>query len=481
MLLDEKLSGYIKSDIYPFHMPGHKRRPLADWNPYQMDITEIDGFDDLHRAKEILAEAQMRAARLYGAKKTFYLVNGSTCGILAAICTASKRRKRILIARNCHRSVYHAVYLQELDADYLYPCMTKTGIPGQIPPEEVKARLEEAERNKTIEEIGAVVITSPTYEGVVSDIRRIAEIVHAYGIPLIVDEAHGAHFGFSEAFPKSAVRLGADLVIQSLHKTLPSFTQTALLHLCTNRVDENEAARYLDIFETSSPSYLFMAGMEACIHLLAEKGNLLFSAYQKRLSDFYRRMEKLHYLKVIQRPDFSSEEAYDLDLSKICISTDASNLTGKELYDLLLEQYRLQLEMVSGGYVVALSGIMDTDEGFSRLGKALIEIDASLSPADQKKKERIAAAGNLYTRQERVCGIAGAQDAPKKTLPLSDAEGEICASYVYLYPPGIPILVPGERITGEFLSKIRGCRHLGLEVYGLASNYDYGIEVVNFS
>lgn len=478
-MLDEKLANYIRSDIYPFHMPGHKRQPFTNWNPYQMDITEIEGFDNLHHAKEILLDAQMRAAHLYGVKRSFYLVNGSTCGILAAICATTERRKRILIARNCHKSVYHAVYLQELSVDYLYPYITDVGILGQISPDALKKQLEAADRNGTIREVAAVVITSPTYEGVVSDIRQLAEIVHTYGILLIVDEAHGAHFGFSEYFPVSAVSLGADIVIQSLHKTLPSFTQTALLHICTDRTNEHEIARYLDIFETSSPSYLFMAGIEACVHMLEEEGEVLFRKYGKRLKDFYHQMEKLHYLKVMQKSDFSPEEAYDIDMSKICISTDASNMTGKELYDLLLDKYGLQMEMVSGGYVLALSSIMDTDKGFERLKEALLEIDAGLVPADREKRDCFIKMGKLYTGQERVCGIAEAQDAPRKALSLADAKGEICASYVYLYPPGIPIIVPGERITDQFISAIRNCGHLGLEIFGLTS--DQGIEVVNFS
>ena len=219
--LDQKLTEYGKSDIYPFHMPGHKRRKFDFPNPYEIDITEIDGFDNLHHAEEILKEAQQRAADLYGAQRSFYLINGSTCGILAAVSACTQKHDKILMARNCHKAVYHAVFLKELQAEYLYPKVNDYGIQGQITPEQVEdAFLKHPD-------ITAVLITSPTYEGVVSDVAGIAKIAHAHGVPLIVDEAHGAHFGFSEGFPKEAGKEGADLVIMSLHNTLPSFKQTA--------------------------------------------------------------------------------------------------------------------------------------------------------------------------------------------------------------------------------------------------------------
>ena len=244
-MLEQKLNELEQSDIYPFHMPGHKRAFLPFANPYAIDITEIEGFDNLHHATGILQEAQQKAADLYGAKKTYYLVNGSTCGLLAAISAAVPRGGKILVARNCHKAVYHAMYLRQLVPVYLYPEDTAYGIQGQVTPQMVRKQLEQTP------DIRAVVITSPTYDGVVSDVQNIADIVHAYGIPLIVDEAHGAHFGFSPEFPENATRLGADAVIMSVHKTLPAFTQTALLHLCSDRIAEKKGIDF-DKADTSS-------------------------------------------------------------------------------------------------------------------------------------------------------------------------------------------------------------------------------------
>ena len=227
----ERLTEYAGSDAYPFHMPGHKRR-------------EIDGFDNLHHAEGILKDAMDEAAAIYGTDRSWYLVNGSTCGILSAVFATTENGGKILTARNCHKAVYHAICLNRLEAEYLYPEeITEFGINGGIRAEDVRKALEKdamhcagnsGDVRGKITKIQAVLITSPTYEGVVSDIRAIADAAHEYGIPLIVDEAHGAHLEYADqchSFPKSALEYGADIVIQSLHKTLPCFTQTAILHV----------------------------------------------------------------------------------------------------------------------------------------------------------------------------------------------------------------------------------------------------------
>jgi len=254
--LYSKLMAYGNSDVYPFHMPGHKRNKKFD-EFYKMDITEIEGFDNLHHPESIILEAEQRAAHLFGAEETFFLVNGSTSGILAAISSISKEGSTVLVARNSHKSVYHGIYLNNLKVTYLIPdVIEEFDINGGIDPEEVRICME---HNK---EIAGVIITSPTYDGVVSDIRKIADIVHEYGIPLIVDEAHGAHFPLWDEAPESAISCGADMVIHSLHKTLPSLTQTALLHVNGNIVDRDKIRRFLGIYQSSSPSYVLMASID---------------------------------------------------------------------------------------------------------------------------------------------------------------------------------------------------------------------------
>ena len=312
----ERLTEYAGSDAYPFHMPGHKRREIPDGipggfpDPYGIDITEIDGFDNLHHAEGILKDAMDEAAAIYGADRSWYLVNGSTCGILSAVFATTENGGRILTARNCHKAVYHAICLNRLEAEYLYPEeITEFGINGGIRAEDVRKALEKdamrcagnsGDVRGKITKIQAVLITSPTYEGVVSDIRAIADAAHEYGIPLIVDEAHGAHLEYAvqcHSFPKSALEYGADIVIQSLHKTLPCFTQTAILHVKGKLVDQDRVSRYLSMFQTSSPSYLLWLGWSGASGIWMGTEEMGWSGMRKDWSTLWSGWKDFRYLR----------------------------------------------------------------------------------------------------------------------------------------------------------------------------------------
>ena len=303
-LLINRLAAYARSDMYPFHMPGHKRRTGPEdffmnscvdsfTNPFAVDITEIEGFDNLHHPEGILKDSMKWAADVYGADQTYYLINGSTGGILAAVCGSVPRGGRILVSRNCHKSVYHGICLNQLKTSYVYPQEIEgLGIQGGITAEDVDRML-----NRYMD-TQAVLIVCPTYDGIVSDIEAIARIVHRAGLPLIVDEAHGAHFRYDAMFPASALDLGADVVIQSVHKTLPSLTQTALLHIKCNRpdggcyADRERIDRYIHMVQSSSPSYVLMASIENSI-------------YQMEQTDMAPYGKQLHKL----RPETGSDEA----------------------------------------------------------------------------------------------------------------------------------------------------------------------------
>ena len=305
----EKLKKYGASDYYPLHMPGHKRNTAHFAEPFSIDITEIDGFDNLFHAEEILLEAQQRAAQLYHSDETFYLVNGSTCGLLSAISASVPRGGRILMSRNSHKASYHAAFLNGLHVTYLYPEADMVrGINGSIRPEQVQEALLQHP------DICAVLITSPTYDGVVSDIKAIAELAHRAGAVLIVDEAHGAHFAMHDSFPKSALALGADLVINSIHKTLPSMTQTALLHVQGERVDRRRLKKYLGIYQSSSPSYVLMAGMDACVCLMAEQKQELFDCFISRLEKMRASLGQMKYLHLVTGKE-AELYAFDFDRS----------------------------------------------------------------------------------------------------------------------------------------------------------------------
>ena len=498
----ERLTEYAGSDAYPFHMPGHKRREIPDGipggfpDPYGIDITEIDGFDNLHHAEGILKDAMDEAAAIYGTDRSWYLVNGSTCGILSAVFATTENGGKILTARNCHKAVYHAICLNRLEAEYLYPEeITEFGINGGIRAEDVRKALEKdamrcagnsGDVRGKITKIQAVLITSPTYEGVVSDIRAIADAAHEYGIPLIVDEAHGAHLEYADqchGFPKSALEYGADLVIQSLHKTLPSFTQTAILHVKGKLVDQDRVSRYLSMFQTSSPSYLFMAGMERCIRYMDGDGRNEMIRYEKRLERFMERMEGLQVLEVLDREICGKYRTVaGWDPSKIVVSTmRAEDFHGEELAETLRRKYHLEMEMTAPEYVIAMTSLMDTEEGFERLGTALLEIDGALrhcvEPEQQKEKgeskERERCETPEVTESKvlhpvRRMLICEAMNADMERTALQDTVGKVSAEFVYLYPPGIPIIAPGEVFTDAIVEKIVAYKAAGLLVQGPA-------------
>jgi arginine/lysine/ornithine decarboxylase len=358
--LEAELNRYAASDAYPFHMPGHKRRGDES---HRLDITEIDGFDNLHEPEGIILEEMQNAAAFYRTRTTYFSVNGSTCAILAAISAAVKKGGTLLTERGAHISVYHAAYLRELNLKFIdYPDQEET---KDLTPD-------------------AVLITSPSYEGCVKDIRYWAEYAGKRGIPLIVDEAHGAHFSLHPSFPESAVRLGADLVIQSLHKTLPAMTQTALLHQVTDKVDARLIKRFLDVYETSSPSYVLLSSITSCIHLLMNPYNDLMERYAASLRGLRERLSMLSHLHLAGGTDCMLKSNMELppykkgtkmDPGKLVMTTGESSLDGAGLYDLVRTKYRLQPEMKAPGYVLFMTSPFDTAEGFERLLEALTELD----------------------------------------------------------------------------------------------------------
>lgn len=491
----ERLTEYAGSDAYPFHMPGHKRREITDGipggfpDPYGIDITEIDGFDNLHHAEGILKDAMDEAAAIYGTDRSWYLVNGSTCGILSAVFATTENGGKILTARNCHKAVYHAICLNRLEAEYLYPEeITEFGINGGIRAEDVRKALEKdamhcagnsGDVRGKITKIQAVLITSPTYEGVVSDIRAIADAAHEYGIPLIVDEAHGAHLEYADqchSFPKSALEYGADIVIQSLHKTLPCFTQTAILHVKGKFVDQDRVSRYLSMFQTSSPSYLFMAGMERCIRYMDGDGRNEMVRYEKRLERFMERMEGLQVLEVLDREICGKYRTVaGWDPSKIVVSTmRAEDFHGEELAETLRRKYHLEMEMTAPEYVIAMTSLMDTEEGFERLGTALLEIDGALRRRTESGRKEKAASETPEGLESKLSHpvrrmlICEAMDADTERTAFQDTVGKVSAEFVYLYPPGIPIIAPGEVFTDAIVEKIMAYKAAGLLVQGPA-------------
>ena len=468
----EKLKEYGKSDMYPFHMPGHKRERIDFPNPFQIDITEIEGFDNLHHPQGILKDAMEKASKIYGSDKSWFLVNGSTGGILSAVCGLTRRGGTIIMSRNCHKSAYHGIFLNELHAEYIYPqYIPKFGIQGGIFPEDVEKAL------KKQPDTQAVFIVSPTYEGIVSDIKRISQVVHRYGIPLIVDDAHGAHFPFAcqGEFPESALNLGADVVIQSLHKTLPSFTQTGIMHWKRGYADEKRIERYLQIYQSSSPSYLFMGGIDWCIeNMVRDKGKRLH-LLAERLQNIRSRAEKFKNIRIPGKELSGKFGVYDVDLSKLVLSVKGTNIDGERLSELLRNRYHLEMEMSNTDYVLAMTSAFDREEGFERLFKALKEIDKEISP---EKKAFLEMEKGFPWPEKAYMKIHQAWNNQTDKMPIEDAEGRISGEFVYIYPPGIPVIVPGERLDRKIIEFIQNYKAKNLPVQGLKDREAEYIETV---
>lgn len=381
------------------------------------------------------------------------------------------------MSRNCHKAAYHGVFLNRLRVEYIYPQIIEGfGIQGGLVPEDVENVL------KTDHDIQAVLVVSPTYDGIVSDVEKIVEICHGCGIPLIVDEAHGAHFRYHKGFPVSALDLGADVVIQSLHKTLPAFTQTSILHVKGDLVDRERLEHYLQIFQSSSPSYLFMAGMERCLKFMEEKTEM--TGGRSRMDQFYHRLVELRKelgamkrLRLLEEDSKGKNGVYDLDISKVIISARGTGINGEELGEWLRREYHLEMEMCAAEYVTAITTVMDTEEGLRRLRNALLEIDGKLS--DRVESQDCGKKNQRYElKPETVMSIADGWEQADKKISLEDSVGRISGEYIYLYPPGIPFVVPGEKISQEVVDLVKRYQKCGYSVQGMADQNCKEIRVV---
>ena len=456
--LYEALERYAGLGVRAMHMPGHKRnasraRYLTALGA-RLDITEIDGFDNLHDPKGLLKDAMARAARLWGSERAFFLVNGSTCGILAGIRAATEPGDRVIVARNSHQSVYHALELMDLDACYLLPEYDRAlGAYGSVAPDAVERALDECPSARL------VVVTSPTYEGAVSDIAAISRLTHARGVPLMVDEAHGAHLGFSPSFPPGAVAAGADIAVQSLHKTLPSLTQTAIAHV-GGLIDPERFQAQLDIFETSSPSYLLMASIDGCVRLIEREGKEAFARWAKELDAFDRAARGLTHLSLPGHGAPSGLMAHAFDRSKILISTRGADITGPRLSEALRARYSIELEMAACDHALAMTGLIEPDGALQALAGALLEIDRELAPSAEGEPFEAPAI------PERALPIARATRMPREAAPLAESLGRVSAQYAWAYPPGVPLIAPGERVDRRFLQEARRCADAGVPLKG---------------
>ncbi len=445
MTLFDELSGYARSGAVPMHMPGHKRNTAAfPWlkGLAERDITEIQGFDDLNDPRGVFRETERAAARLWGAGESIALVGGSTLGILASVLSVLEGGGELLMCRASHRSVYHAAQLAGARTRYLTPRTDRTfGIPLSVTPDEVARALD------SFPGVGLVCVTSPTYEGVISDTAGIARECRRRGVPLLVDQAHGAHLGFGGFLAGAAPH--ADLTVQSLHKTLPSLTQTALLHVNGGLVDPEKVRRYVGMLQSSSPSYLLSGSVDGCVAWLAQAGEKAAEEWLGALRAFRQGAGELRNIRLWE----SGGEVFDLDPSKL-LFTCGGDLGGR-----LRRDFGIEPEYARGALTLCMTGMGDTRESLGLLLDSLLSLDRELAPAGA-----LPLPPSPLPRQ--VMTVREAMTRPGALLPLREALGHAAGEYAWAYPPGIPCLVPGEIVDGGVLEALKAsgdlrftCKH----------------------
>ncbi len=451
-LMDHAAGGSVS-----FHMPGHKGSAFFERHGYgeflrriaDCDITEIPGADNLFHADGILRDTAEKYAQIYGVKRSFLLVNGTSCGLIAGILASVPRGGKLIMARNSHKSVYNALRLGDIKPLYVYPSVVEgLGISGPVAASDIAAALEGNP------DASAVILPNPDYYGVCSDLAAIAKIVHEHGKVLIADQAHGAHLKMMEGcgdLPLSAETAGADIVVGSTHKTLGSFTQSAVLNLCSDRVEESDLEDKLQMIESSSPSYILMASLDIAATIIEEKGEEIFPQWLRSLDRFYDDIQKVPGISAVQRPF--------LDRTKILLDSGKLGLTGAQMERKLME-HGIYPELTSGTLVMCMTGIGTTAEHLDALGDAVKKI-AELGPYGEKKTD----APDERIWQKRRDGFA--LDGGAETVRLSDAAGMLCAENIIPYPPGIPLICRGEKIDEEDISYLKRLLDEGHDVLGI--------------
>ena len=458
---------YAKRDIVPFHVPGHKRghgvdKEFLDFmgvNPFSIDVTIFKMVDGLHQPKSCIKAAQDLAADAYGVKKSFFAVNGTSGAIQAMIMSVVKSGEKILVPRNVHKSVSAGIVLSGAEAIYMNPEIDEElGIAHGVKPQTVENML------KQNPDVKAVLIINPTYYGVATDIKKIADIVHSYDIPLIVDEAHGPHLHFHEDLPLSAVDAGADICCQSTHKILSAMTQMSLLHVNSDRVDVNRVQQILSLLHTTSPSYPLMASLDCARRQMATEGRELLDKTIKLAHKTRAEINRIPGMWSFGEEVIGREGIHAFDPTKLTITAKELGLKGFELETLLVDDYNIQVELSDFYNVLALITIGDDEESVGKLIAALKDISARFLEEGREIEGELL---RMPAIPEKILNPREAFYSDKNTVNFDESEGKICGELIMAYPPGIPIITPGERITRETIDYIHSLKEAKLHIQGM--------------
>lgn len=464
--INHKLAELMNKEIISFHVPGHKNGRIYDklgysefvQSLYKMDTTEIFETDNLHSPEGIIKASQERASEVFKSEKSFYLVNGSTCGIEAAILSCCKPKSKILINRDCHQSAINACILGDINPVYISGQICKeTNMIKGLNVEDVIYQIDNNE------DINVIMLTYPSYYGTTFDLEKICEYAHSKDMIVIVDEAHGAHLNLNKNLPKTALEQGADIVIQSLHKTLPSFTQSSILHIQGDRVNEENLKRFLKILQSSSPSYMLMATLELAIDIYEKHGYKLMDNLKNNIDKFEEKLKEVKGMNMFKGEDFT----------KIFISSKNLSIKGYELEELLRYKYNIQVELSNYYGVLLICTIGNEKEDFDKMFLALQDI-----AKNYKEKEILKDIEYPVTIPKKHCSPREAFYSDKKVIDIEESIGHISGEYIIPYPPGISLISPGEEITKEVIDYVLFCKKYGMNVNGLKDEKLKTIEII---
>lgn len=466
-----------------FHVPGHKGGggTLVTEREFravlEIDLTEIPGLDDLHQPEGVIEEAQRLAADVFGAAHTFFLVGGSTAGILALMLTVGRSGRPVIVQRNAHKSIMNGLMLAGARAVFVAPRIDPaSGLPGGADAQDV------AEALRRYPDAAAVVLTNPNYYGMGVDLRPLVDLAHARGVPVIVDEAHGAHYGHHPDLPASALAAGADGVVQSTHKMLTAMTMGAMLHLGDGgRIDPADVQQALRIVQSSSPSYPILASLDLCRRQLALRGAELFDEALRVAAELRGRLAAMPRLDVLAVPRDAARAAFTtLDPLKLTLREATGSLSGFELLE-ALDACGCVAELADPRHVLLALGPATAERDAAALIRALERILRRLPPKRPAtdgagKQENAADPGAIPAISEpiqfgvRFTDGGGKEGGRPALVELREAAGRIAAEPVVPYPPGVPLLLPGERITADAAEQLKRWRSAGARIHGITAD-----------
>lgn len=464
--LYDGIMDYIREGNVSFHMPGHKNgrgvlkikeRPDFKDNLLFIDQTEVPGLDNLHLPEDIILEAQEFAARAFRSDYTFFLVNGTTCGVYSMILGVTNHGDKIIVPRNSHRAVAGALIIGGLWPVYYEPDVDlDKGIAVSVSPRKIEETIKQNLDAK------AVLITNPTFYGTCSDIEAIADIVHKYNMVFLVDEAHGAHLPFSKKLPTNAMDAGADIAAQSAHKTLSAFTQSSMLHVRRGRVDIEKIKFMLKLTQTTSPSYILMAGLDLARFQMEEHGAELLDNLLEKVDVFRERVNGIPDIYCFGREVIGQYNIYDFDPTKVTINFKNFGIQGTKIAELLRKEYRIQVELSDLYNILAMATIADEKEDYDRLYDAIYDISVKHSSEREVRDIPVVEWKMPY----QALSPREAVYEPMEMIDFRRSDGRISAEIIAPYPPGIPVILPGEIITKEIIENIIKVKEAGIKING---------------